>query len=357
MPIEFACPSCRTTLRVPDDSAGKQARCPKCNAVIPVPGGAAAAPGEFSPPRPSPSSPSPPSSPSSEPSAGPSPAPAYPPSSTGGFPAGAGESPFGFGGGAAPYEPKPGGGAANPYAPPQPFVEKPAVQVSGGPIVGQTIDVGDVINYSWEVWKVHLGLLVGVTVFVGVVNFGLSLIVTAIQGGLEGMGGDEAQVAVALVAIFGQLVQSLVALYLGIGQTQVFLKLARGQNAEFSDVFRGGPLFMPVLGGGILYSLAVGAGFVLLIIPGFIVLILFWPYYYLIIDQKTRVFESFSVAYEITRQNVGQIILLALAGMGIVIIGLLAACVGVIFAGPLAQMLWVVGYLMMSGQLQARGRG
>src|SRR4030095_14090459 len=37
MPIEFRCSQCNQLLRVPDDSAGKAARCPKCQALMTVP--------------------------------------------------------------------------------------------------------------------------------------------------------------------------------------------------------------------------------------------------------------------------------------------------------------------------------
>jgi len=39
MPIEFRCSGCQRTLRTPDDSAGKQARCPECGAIVLVPQG------------------------------------------------------------------------------------------------------------------------------------------------------------------------------------------------------------------------------------------------------------------------------------------------------------------------------
>src|SRR4051812_41800331 len=38
MAIEFRCSQCSQLLRVPDDSAGKNARCPKCQALMTVPG-------------------------------------------------------------------------------------------------------------------------------------------------------------------------------------------------------------------------------------------------------------------------------------------------------------------------------
>ena len=40
MPIEFQCP-CGKTLRTPDDTAGRQAKCPACGNVLTIPGGAA----------------------------------------------------------------------------------------------------------------------------------------------------------------------------------------------------------------------------------------------------------------------------------------------------------------------------
>jgi hypothetical protein len=37
MPITFNCP-CGKTLRVPDEHAGRRAKCPTCGAVVPIPG-------------------------------------------------------------------------------------------------------------------------------------------------------------------------------------------------------------------------------------------------------------------------------------------------------------------------------
>src|SRR5437660_8766957 len=41
MTIEFRCSQCSQRLRVPDDAAGKNARCPKCQALMMVPASAA----------------------------------------------------------------------------------------------------------------------------------------------------------------------------------------------------------------------------------------------------------------------------------------------------------------------------
>ena len=51
VPIEFHCPQCQHRLRTPDDSAGKQSRCPQCGHVqaIPKPGRFGADDSEFEP--------------------------------------------------------------------------------------------------------------------------------------------------------------------------------------------------------------------------------------------------------------------------------------------------------------------
>jgi hypothetical protein len=52
-----------------------------------------------------------------------------------------------------------------------------------------------------------------------------------------------------------------------------------------------------------------------------------------------------------TEGNWGTAFLLALLSVGIYLLGIAALCVGVLFAAPLVSMMWVVAYLMMSGQL------
>jgi len=37
MPISVTCPGCDRGLKAPDSSAGRKIKCPKCNAVVPVP--------------------------------------------------------------------------------------------------------------------------------------------------------------------------------------------------------------------------------------------------------------------------------------------------------------------------------
>jgi hypothetical protein len=118
MAIEFRCSQCNQLLRVPDASAGNNARCPKCQTLMTVPpsGGASAA-------APLPSVPSAPSSPSSAPQ---SPfAPSAPAE---------GKDPFAF------LDTGAGGGSPPPAPPPQPagnpFGDAKLPSPFGGPAMG-----------------------------------------------------------------------------------------------------------------------------------------------------------------------------------------------------------------------------
>lgn len=106
-----------------------------------------------------------------------------------------------------------------------------------------------------------------------------------------------------------------------------------------------------MLGTAILFGLAVGLGLVLLIIPGIIIALMWWPTYFLVADKKAGVIESFSVAARITQNNWGTAILIVLLGMGINLLGLLAFCIGILFSMPLVWLLSAIAYLMMAGQI------
>ncbi|MDX1946528.1 MAG: YIP1 family protein [Pirellulaceae bacterium] len=123
MPIEFRCQQCDQMLRVPDDSAGKNARCPKCQSLMTVPSPASSG----SPPA-TPAAPGAPETGGSQPAGHPVVSPPGP----------AADSPAFV---PAPFAPKPAnpfsdGGAASPFAPgskpPFAFSDNPYAAPGGG---------------------------------------------------------------------------------------------------------------------------------------------------------------------------------------------------------------------------------
>jgi hypothetical protein len=81
---------------------------------------------------------------------------------------------------------------------------------------------------------------------------------------------------------------------------------------------------------------------------------MFWPFYWIVVDDKAPALESFSVARMITSENMGTTALLWLSSVGFIILGLLALCIGVLFAAALVSVMWSTAYLMMSGQISTQ---
>ena len=71
-------------------------------------------------------------------------------------------------------------------------------------------------------------------------------------------------------------------LYGGVYRTAV--KQVRGEMISIGDLFSGGPLLWTMLGFNIVYGLLTGAGFVLCLLPGFLLVGLLFPGYALIAD-------------------------------------------------------------------------
>src|SRR5262245_44467849 len=346
MTIEFRCSQCGQLLRVPEDAAGKSARCPKCQALMSVPGAATAIPASGEP-VPQPTSPrnvvasGAPSIPLPS-----NPFSATPPETS--FPLPPPKPPTD-----SPFSPAPASQSINPYASPAAtdaaFMQyaSPSLPINPRPVSADTV-----FNYAWEIWKHNLGLLVGVTLVIVVLNWAIVIPFQILQGVLQQQKEKEAAIAAYFI---GQILANLTQLYLGIGAMQINLKLARRQPAGFNDLFGGASLFLPVLGGAIIAYVALVVGAILCIVPAILLMLAYWPFYFLIIDRKAGVLGSFTIASQITKGNWASVFVLWLMSLGISILGCLALCVGLIFAGPLVSMMFAVAYLMMSGQLLPYG--
>jgi uncharacterized membrane protein/DNA-directed RNA polymerase subunit RPC12/RpoP len=325
MTIQFKCGQCGQTLKVGDNAAGKRAKCPKCQSVVSIPEVSAESPdlGPVPPPPPQPK-----------------------PDSAGDEWDRFMDSPF----------PK---DAENPYQSPT-ATKEPQYLPKGDPktlgsqpVRNVPTEFGSIMNYSWAVWKENLGLLIGAMVVVMIIGGAVSGVSEVF---FNIIAKTDLRRLIPVIALASMLVQTCVNTFLTVGLMQIILKLARRQRADFADLFGGGELFLPALGTNLLFTLATSIGFVLCIIPGIIVVLLWWPCVFLVVDRKANVMESFTMAREVTANNIGTIIVVWLAGIGISLVGLAACCVGIVAAAPLVAVMYGVSYLMMAGQIPANAQ-
>jgi uncharacterized membrane protein len=236
----------------------------------------------------------------------------------------------------------------------------------GGEEDPTSLEAGDVLTRSWDIFQNHLGILVGSTlVLMGIgavaVMAGYAAMVAAmvaIGAAAQGQQRPDAMVIAVFVAIGVGFTFFLFAVnaYLQAGYNLLLLRIVRGERAELADIFSGGRFFWRMFWANVLFTLLTYAGLLLLIVPGVFVMLVFWPFSYVIVDRNTGIVESFEKSRGLTGGNLLAIFILGLAAMGINMLGQMACYVGMIFSVPLTALIFAVAYCRMSGQTIAVGR-
>gem|GEM_PF-2273881 len=121
----------------------------------------------------------------------------------------------------------------------------------------------------------------------------------------------------------------LLGIVMMAGYTKVSLLAARDEQPSVPELFNNWNRVIPLLLGGLCYGLVVLGGFILLIIPGIIFMIMFQMYMYLIIDKGLGPIASLKRSRVITKGNRGRLgvlglllILVNLAGFLCLVVGL-----------------------------------
>jgi uncharacterized membrane protein len=94
-------------------------------------------------------------------------------------------------------------------------------------------------------------------------------------------------------------------------------------------------------------------GLLLFIVPGIWLGLKYGQAMNALVDRNCGVIEAFKYSSKITEGHKAKLMLLGSAALGIILAGLLALVVGVVFAYPVAGLAWVLGYRWMQLGRQA----
>lgn len=240
----------------------------------------------------------------------------------------------------------------NPYAAPaSPLTPSPS---TAGPHRGdpQPWETGEVIKAGWEIYKTHwapmtFGIFVGM--LLGMLP-GQVAPILAKAGVFEENSGAYLAVEVPLT-LLGQLI----AQFFAVGMTRSALKASRENTVTFGDFFSTGGRFLPYLAMSILRTLALAVGFLLLIVPGFILSFGFINADFYVVDQGLGPVEALKKSWESTDGQKSNIFIFALAEVGITLVGLACCCLGIFVAVPVCLLARSIIYMRLSGAGPAPG--
>jgi uncharacterized membrane protein len=135
------------------------------------------------------------------------------------------------------------------------------------------------------------------------------------------------------------------------GIVEFALKVARGQTPSFGDVFGGGKYFGAMFVGWIGFSIAVGIGAMLCIVPGYIVQFGLWPFAFIIVDQKLGGIDALKKAWAMTTGHKMNIFVFWLLCLLVTIAGELACGIGVLLVSmPIIIIASAHMYLSLKGE-------
>lgn len=294
MPIEFVCPNCEQMLRVPDDAAGKSARCPICSVVNAIP------------------------------------ATVILPKSPHSFSDDVTEQ---------PYE--------SPDALPED--DNLLANVDDHYDRFEKLEPLTALSLAGPRFSGNAGLLIGAYLVRWAVMVLLNVATIVLVGLLQNMLGETAP-AVLAMRFVTELVSVIVGLFLWLGLWRIYLDVARGLKPPFSQLFSGGRHLLSAILAGIVCFVLITMGFVLLIIPGVFIGLSLWTCMFFIVDRNVGFFEAIELAWQHASGNRLASLLLLVLNLGIMFFGLLACGVGIVVAGPFLGVVNAVAYLMITRQ-------
>jgi hypothetical protein len=224
----------------------------------------------------------------------------------------------------------------NPYAPPPP--DASASYAAPSALSPQPWGTREVVSLAWGLFQEHwLVLLMSSLLWVFVTE-----IVAPLLGGMS----DRAVIAVpsCLLALF------LVAFF-HVGGLRMCVATARGQVPRMSMMFSGADRVLPMIGLYFLLGLTVAIGFLLLIVPG-IILILGLVYYapFYLVDARMGPIDAMKASWAASKGQKGEIWWLSFAQGWITFLGLLACGVGYFAAFPFCAVAVSIAFTRASGR-------
>lgn len=201
------------------------------------------------------------------------------------------------------------------------------------------------VRFGWETFKKRPWFFVGVSVLVAVIYAAISFVTGIVDGVFSGAPNQPTVVGFVVNWVLGTIV--------GMGITALFLKAYDAPDTvEMSALWHPQP-FLKYLAATILISLAIILGFILLIVPGIILALMFMFATYIVIDRGQGPIEAMKESKRIVSGHKWHLLGLVLVLAGINILGALALLVGLLISIPVSSLAFVHAYRVLSRQTSA----
>ncbi len=194
----------------------------------------------------------------------------------------------------------------------------------------------EAIDFGWETAKANIGFFV------------LFVLIIWIANGICYAPSGYYWVEFYFWSPIFSLLSWVVGIFIHMAVVRVSLRFNHGETAELEDLWAGYPKFPEFLVGSILYFLLVLAGMILLIIPGIYWAVRYQFFGYCIMDRDVGPVEAMKMSGRITRGSWWNLFWLGILQFLVVLLGILACCVGLFWAMPTAMVAHGYAYVKLA---------
>ena len=242
---------------------------------------------------------------------------------------------------------------ANPYATPSTnVVDDPTPVANSLELPPQPIplDIGFCIGQGWKYTIANFGQIF----LFGLCYLAVSMVISGVLSGiafavdgppqtirLDGGQSITTSSGGPMTAVTS-LIEQIVSIFLTLGAVRFGHRLLNGENPPISDLFSQGDKLLSGIGATILYVLMVLVGLLLLIIPGIIVALRFGLFQQAIVEKNLGAVDALKYSWNLTRGNGFGLFGFYFVSFFIVIAGVLAVLIGLLWALPTV---WLAGLI------------
>lgn len=210
-------------------------------------------------------------------------------------------------------------------------------------------DFGRVFSDTFETFKQQLGLCIGATLLAGIVPlacliplpFGFALTLAGIAHAGEPTGLEVLLFAGTLACYAATLIAAAV---MHASLCRWCDRLVSGERITVGDVFPPLHTLPKIIGFSLIYMCMGVIGSMLCVIPGFVVLIVYWPANFLIHEPECDVWGALDRAKRITTQDWVNSLVVVLVAAAISQVGVFMMYIGLLFTIPFANLLMAHSY-------------
>lgn len=199
--------------------------------------------------------------------------------------------------------------------------------------------VSEVFRTSWKHVKSEIWVLAGLLIGYLILSLTLSMFAIPAQSSVVG-------------TIVVNLISAIISILFTLGYTKNMFQTLDGIEPQFSAYGQQSRKIVTYFAASVVMMLIVLIGFCVFILPGIYLTLRLQFYQAFIVEEDAGILESLKRSWKITEDQVLPLFLLFLATCGIILVGVILLGVGILFALPVAYMMYCEAFRRLNTPLQ-----